>query len=48
MFCNKPCGIGTSDRKRSCTDPTPMYGGMNCTGLSFESNECNTYDCSRK
>ena len=43
MFCNKPCGISTSDRKRSCTDPTPMHGGMNCTEPSLESNECTTF-----
>ncbi|XP_028403037.1 uncharacterized protein LOC114525804 isoform X2 [Dendronephthya gigantea] len=46
MFCNKPCGTGTSDRKRSCTNPTPMYGGKNCTGPSYEANNCNTFPCS--
>ncbi|XP_028403035.1 uncharacterized protein LOC114525803 isoform X3 [Dendronephthya gigantea] len=46
MFCNKPCGTGTSDRKRSCTNPTPMYGGKNCTGPSYEANNCNTSPCS--
>ncbi|XP_028417432.1 uncharacterized protein LOC114541817 [Dendronephthya gigantea] len=46
MFCNKPCGTGTSDRKRSCTNPTPMYGGKNCTGPSYEANDCNTLSCS--
>ena len=48
MYCNKPCGGGVTDRKRSCTNPTPMYGGRNCTGLSYEFNECNTHQCSRK
>ena len=47
-FCNKPCGNGTSDRRRSCTNPTPMYGGRNCSGETLQWNECNTHLCIRE
>ena len=47
-FCNKPCGNGTSERRRSCTNPIPMYGGRNCIGETLQLNECNTQPCIRE
>jgi len=32
-------------RSRSCTNPTPEYGGGNCTGSSTESLFCNANGC---
>eukprot|EP00105_Crassostrea_gigas_P008141 XP_011422609.1 PREDICTED: SCO-spondin [Crassostrea gigas] len=43
--CSKTCGGGTSERVRSCSQPTPAHGGKNCTGDSSESKDCNTQAC---
>lgn len=43
--CSKTCGGGTSERVRSCSQPTPAHGGKNCTGDSSESRDCNTQAC---
>lgn len=46
--CSKTCGGGTSERVRSCSQPTPAHGGKNCTGDSSESRDCNTQACAGK
>ncbi|XP_028401625.1 uncharacterized protein LOC114524674 [Dendronephthya gigantea] len=43
--CTKICGNGTRTRNRSCTNPTPKYGGLDCVGLNFTNESCNEYPC---
>ena len=43
--CNKPCGTGTQQRSRSCTNPKPDHGGKSCSGSSINSRYCNTHKC---
>ena len=39
------CGEGNQTRKRFCDNPTPAYGGNNCTGASEEDELCNESPC---
>jgi len=43
--CSKDCGGGFKIRSRTCTNPTPAYGGEPCAGNSEESVTCNTQKC---
>ncbi|KAL5272728.1 hypothetical protein ACHWQZ_G000802 [Mnemiopsis leidyi] len=43
--CSAKCGGGTHSRDRTCTNPTPRYGGANCEGNVTEVGECNTFNC---
>ncbi|XP_061197855.1 SCO-spondin-like isoform X2 [Saccostrea echinata] len=43
--CSVTCGGGKSKRSRSCSDPSPLYGGKNCTGDMEEFTNCNTQNC---
>lgn len=43
--CTVTCGGGTQTRTRSCTDPIPEHGGLNCTGSAEESAACGTVTC---
>ncbi|XP_063675855.1 coadhesin-like [Bolinopsis microptera] len=43
--CLKDCGTGTQTGTRTCTNPTPEYGGKECEGDSTETRECNTQEC---
>ena len=39
--CDPWCGgNGTQERTRDCTDPEPQYGGLNCTGITYENQTC--------
>ncbi|XP_015783936.1 semaphorin-5A-like [Tetranychus urticae] len=39
--CTTSCGSdGTKTRSRSCTNPSPQYGGLPCVGASFEKIKC--------
>ncbi|XP_060591307.1 SCO-spondin-like isoform X2 [Ruditapes philippinarum] len=38
--CSVSCENGTQSRTRTCSNPTPMYGGENCTGVDNESQFC--------
>ncbi|KAJ8312198.1 hypothetical protein KUTeg_009571 [Tegillarca granosa] len=40
--CSVTCSNGTMSRSRDCTNPSPQYGGNNCSGNSSETDECST------
>ena len=48
--CTKTCGIGTQSRTRTCNDPAPQHGGMDCSqlGMDTEVKECNKEPCPSK
>ena len=43
--CTATCGGGTKSRSRSCTNPSPAYGGKPCPGSSRDRPACNTKGC---
>ena len=43
--CTKRCGTGQMTRRRSCTNPAPSIGGLDCIGSSTETVNCNTFSC---
>ncbi|VDI00055.1 Hypothetical predicted protein, partial [Mytilus galloprovincialis] len=43
--CTISCGKGYKLRNRSCTDPSPQFGGELCNGNETETDICNTNDC---
>ncbi len=43
--CSKTCGGGTQERNRSCTNPAPAYGGLDCDGPSTGTRKCNSFPC---
>ena len=43
--CSKTCGGGTKRRTRRCNNPTPAYGGADCSGAASETSSCNTDHC---
>ncbi|XP_060071250.1 uncharacterized protein LOC132551155 [Ylistrum balloti] len=43
--CTVTCGGGSSTRTRSCTNPSPQYGGVNCPNSASETMDCNTQSC---
>lgn len=45
--CNVTCGEGFRIRTRTCTQPTPQYGGKQCVGLTQETKECDLPKCPR-
>ena len=46
--CSLSCGKGTQTRFKTCTNPTPMYGGNPCEGIMNESKECQLIECPGK
>lgn len=43
--CSVGCGSGTQTATRTCTNPSPQYGGANCQGDSSQTRTCNTDPC---
>ncbi|XP_044164585.1 SCO-spondin-like isoform X4 [Acropora millepora] len=43
--CSKTCGTGNRNRYRSCTAPTPKYGGRSCIGSSIQRKSCFIKHC---
>ncbi|XP_061184995.1 SCO-spondin-like [Saccostrea echinata] len=43
--CSETCGGGVQSRTRSCSNPTPQYGGAYCSGFSSDTQTCNTHNC---
>ena len=49
--CTRSCGVGSMKRHRSCTNPQPQYGGLDCPvdddGYGALRNQsCNEHNCS--
>jgi hypothetical protein len=43
--CDKECGGGMLIQSRTCTEPTPAFGGSGCIGDSIQSSTCNIQEC---
>nr|ADD22405.1 cnidarian egg lectin isoform a [Hydractinia echinata] len=45
--CSVKCGGGMQSRRRTCTNPSPRYGGLDCTrlGSSSSTQACNQHAC---
>lgn len=43
--CTVTCGNGTTQRHRSCTNPQPQYGGVDCKGPDSQIKECFLRHC---
>ena len=43
--CSELCDGGIKNRTRSCNNPVPSCGGINCVGEAVETVECNTLPC---
>ena len=46
--CTKPCGIGSQERARSCTNPRPQHGGKSCSESAKLERSCNQQPCPGK
>ena len=46
--CSVTCGSGMKERSRKCDNPTPAYGGQNCTGNEFNLTSCDNEACPGK
>lgn len=42
--CDASCGNGSKTRSRTCSDPSPLFGGE-CSGSSDETDDCNEKNC---
>ncbi|ELU15433.1 hypothetical protein CAPTEDRAFT_224576 [Capitella teleta] len=43
--CSETCGLATKVRFRVCDDPSPAYGGNNCSGSDNETVNCEWINC---
>lgn len=38
--CSVTCGNGTRSRRRTCSNPRPQYGGLDCVGQPMQTEIC--------
>ncbi|EDO28041.1 predicted protein, partial [Nematostella vectensis] len=43
--CTRTCGTGAQMRMRTCTNPAPANGGLNCSGPANQTQECSKQPC---
>ena len=43
--CSAECGEGTQTRIRTCTNPAPANGGLDCVGEASQTRPCKERDC---
>ena len=45
--CSSTCGLGQKKRTRTCNNPSPAYGGLDCTryGANEQAVDCFVADC---
>ncbi|XP_076116652.1 uncharacterized protein LOC143084129 [Mytilus galloprovincialis] len=43
--CSKTCGGGRRTRHRTCNDPSPIAGGLDCNGVSRDDSSCSSNVC---
>ncbi|OQV23958.1 Semaphorin-5B [Hypsibius exemplaris] len=43
--CSVSCGGGRRSRTRTCTNPAPQFGGLDCGGSAIEAEECGNDIC---
>ncbi|XP_065641526.1 uncharacterized protein LOC101240728 [Hydra vulgaris] len=44
-LCSQPCGGGVKSRLRSCSNPTPSFGGLDCIGNVRGFESCARRNC---
>lgn len=47
-LCSVTCENGIETRYRTCTNPSPQYGGQSCTGDDTETQACSLPNCPSK
>ena len=43
--CSTTCGTGQQQKTRSCTNPSPAYGGSGCPGVTSDTQSCMIKNC---
>ncbi|XP_065641700.1 fibrillin-1-like isoform X3 [Hydra vulgaris] len=46
-LCSQPCQVGVKKRYRSCTNPVPKYGGLQCNGNYSDESICYSNECKK-
>jgi len=46
--CSRSCGGGSKQQSRSCTNPVPSCGGVDCVGTTYRAVPCNEQCCKGK
>ena len=46
--CSVTCGVGLHNRRRTCDNPVPSFGGDHCFGDTTEYEVCYTKACNGK
>uniref|UniRef100_A0A8C9YCU5 SCO-spondin n=1 Tax=Sander lucioperca TaxID=283035 RepID=A0A8C9YCU5_SANLU len=45
--CDAQCGGGVRQRNRTCSAPPPKNGGLDCKGMTLQSQSCNSQPCTK-